>query len=136
MIKHIITNDHKKIIFLNSFAAEMSSSVTQTELICDERASYMKNNYFENYQLQWKILDDMATGHREFEKSWLYVVNKAHYFCWRMLPELQPEEIGASNGFWRKDNKKNIAYNKMFESSCKDHQYECKIASFELQHLY
>lgn len=53
-----------------------------------------------------------------------------------MLTELQTEKMGASNGFQRKDNKENIAYDKMLESSCNGHQHECTIASFEMQHLY
>jgi len=53
-----------------------------------------------------------------------------------MLTELQTEKMGASNGFQRKDNKENIAYDKMLESSCNEHQQVCTIASFETQLLY
>ena len=84
---------------------------------------------------QWKILGDMATCHREFAKPWMYMLNKIHFFCCKMLTELQTERMGASNGFQRKDNKENIAYDKMLESSCNEHQHECTIASFEMQHL-
>jgi cupin superfamily acireductone dioxygenase involved in methionine salvage len=78
----------------------------------------------------------MATCHREFAKPWLYMLNKTHFLCCRMLNELQTEKMGASNGFQRKDNKENTSYDKMLESFCNEHQHECTIVSFEMQHLF
>ena len=45
----------------------------------------------------------MATCHREFAKPQLYMLNKTHFFCFRMLTELQTKKVGASNRFQKKE---------------------------------